>query len=486
MTDRGHGVQGPPTRVVNGISVYLPVSAVFPDEPADFDSFCSVVRSLSRTDTLFWCARINLLLSNPKAGDRIDVQRWVLARFFQHDQIDAVGAFARDHGGAERVTVFSRAQLLELFRWTCLLATDQPGDGETFSDPGVRQRFLRAALMAADIWSARTYPMGLPATGDIGNDRQAAAQAIRRALCDNATGLRHERALARGVGVYERIAEHDAAFHADFDHTAGLSLQDCLSSVCTVRVHYGNVTLANIDEQPGIFMLDTAAKDIPATAAAAIRRFVKLESHSPDALATAFLPGGTLPTPLDRFDHKPLRERPILKTIDGRAIIIDLPYFSELAVLGPIFRLAQADRGDRSRVNKLFAAFGHCFEAYVLGLLERMGARGRDLEEPDAMHCRWRCGAGRCSAAIRTGPALVRGEGSVRPRFGGAERGSRCLSGRVASQVRPGDRAAVRHSACQGRGTARADCQEHQLDGRARTGGGHPGGRETFPYLTRP
>ncbi|MDQ7814190.1 MAG: hypothetical protein RDU25_00065 [Patescibacteria group bacterium] len=360
--------------------VYVPAPAVFPELTQGFDSFCSLVRSLSRTDVLFWCARINLLLSNPNAATRIDVQRWGLAKFFGYDEIQRVERFAQERGGADKVMVFSRAQLLELFRWSCLLAEDNDDDGTTFENPEVRRRFAQAALMASGVWSDRVYANGLPASDDRGADRRTASPTIRRAVADNLHGLDLQRALARGSSIYDKhIRLHDPGFHDDFKQTTGLGLDRYPLSLCGLMVDFCNVTLENVDKQPGIF---NPSSLMPATnpgALDAVARFVELESRTPDELRAALMPGGRIPDPLKRFDDKPLREKPVLRTPDGRAIIIDPRFFSEKAVVGPLFHLAKAHGKERARVNGIFAAFGSSFEGYAKDLLAKIGSRGNAL-----------------------------------------------------------------------------------------------------------
>ena len=87
--------------------IYVPVSEIFPGVVADFQTFRQVVSRLSRTDTVSWWARLNLVLSNPKE-DRKAAQDWSIGRFFDASQSIAVNAFARKHGGAERVGVLER------------------------------------------------------------------------------------------------------------------------------------------------------------------------------------------------------------------------------------------------------------------------------------------------------------------------------------------------------------------------------------------
>jgi hypothetical protein len=178
--------------------VYVPAAEVFPDIKADFAFFCSTVRTLSRTDTLFWCSRLNLILSNPQNHDDKGKQEYGLAHFFDADEIARVNTFARKHAGA---AVLFREQLLELVRWTCLLAEDQPGDGQTFVAPEVRRRFAQAALMASDVWANRVFRDGLPITGDPVEDLRQAMPAFRRGVMTRAPDLM--RVLARGQSIYQ-------------------------------------------------------------------------------------------------------------------------------------------------------------------------------------------------------------------------------------------------------------------------------------------
>lgn len=58
--------------------VFCPVSEVFPDVTADLETLRNLLGKLSRTDTLFWCARFNLILSNPANADHRGKQQYVL------------------------------------------------------------------------------------------------------------------------------------------------------------------------------------------------------------------------------------------------------------------------------------------------------------------------------------------------------------------------------------------------------------------------
>src|SRR5437899_1068962 len=74
------------------LQVFVPHAAVFPDSPGDFAEFKRLVRLLSRTDALLWCARLNLLMGHPIHDNADDVQRASVFAFFTPDEGDRLNA----------------------------------------------------------------------------------------------------------------------------------------------------------------------------------------------------------------------------------------------------------------------------------------------------------------------------------------------------------------------------------------------------------
>jgi coenzyme F420-reducing hydrogenase gamma subunit len=68
----------------NPVSVFVPYDVIFSGCPATFERFKRVVKSLSSTDALFWCGRLNLILADPS----IDEKTTVLPRLFLHITAD--------------------------------------------------------------------------------------------------------------------------------------------------------------------------------------------------------------------------------------------------------------------------------------------------------------------------------------------------------------------------------------------------------------
>ena len=164
------------------IEVYVPVSAVFPDLRGDFQTFKSLLHGLSRTDTLFWCARLNLVISDPSDVHHIARQQFGLNQFLTTEEINRVNDFVRETGDAERVKVFFRGQLLELVRWVVLYCHDHPEDGTTFEDPEIQRKFAQAALIASDIWARRVFGDRFSLSGGVDVGRKRALGAIRKSI----------------------------------------------------------------------------------------------------------------------------------------------------------------------------------------------------------------------------------------------------------------------------------------------------------------
>ncbi len=358
------------------MGVYVPVSAVFPDVHADFETLSSIVRGLSRTDTLFWCARLNLILSNPENPNGTCKQQYAIDLFFDSEEVGRINQFASKHGGADNVHVFLRAQLLELARWTCLLAVDHVDDGVTFENRSVRHRFAQAAMIASDLWAERVYQDKVVSTGNQLEDRRRAISAFRESVSANRQAVELMQVLARGVSIYrESFQRGYRSASDDFFETTGLTLDRYMTCLSLLTIHFARIDPANAEKNSGGFRLEAILSGLSPDLAASMDRFIHLESQTADELREALWPGRNRDnrlTGIEPFDLKPLRERPLLRTTDGRVIILDTVFFSDQASVGPLFTLVKAVCRRGGAVNSIFGAFGSAFESYVNWLLRGM------------------------------------------------------------------------------------------------------------------
>lgn len=93
----GNGLWLPPrvrqesrSTTINQVGVYLPVYEVFPGVEATEGTLKSLLSTLSRTDALLWCARLNLIVSNPNYHDQFKKQLYCLQNFLSMDEMRKV------------------------------------------------------------------------------------------------------------------------------------------------------------------------------------------------------------------------------------------------------------------------------------------------------------------------------------------------------------------------------------------------------------
>jgi len=360
------------------VGIYVPVATVFPGVADDFGTLCSLLRTLSRTDTLFWCARLNLVLSNPERHDGKAAQEYAIRRFFTLAKIDGINRFVQEHKDSH-VTVFFRGQLLELMRWACILADDHAGDGNTFNDPEVRRRFAQAALIASEVWQRRVYRDRIVLAEDLHAARQRAMPVVRQSVAANRAAVELARMLARSVSIY------GDAFHAfyppaasEFLAATGLTLDQYFACVSAVTIHYANIRPDSASETPGIFDVNNVHQNLRPEMVPVVEKYLSLESQTADELRAKLCKSGSgaaVPMEADSFDYLPLRDRPILRTPAGRSIILDPVFYSEKSSVGPLFAIARKFRG-KGKGNTVFGAFGIGFESYVCALLRAMYPSG--------------------------------------------------------------------------------------------------------------
>ena len=353
----------------NQIGVYVPISEIFPIIQNDFSTFKSILLDLSRTDTMFWCARLNLVVSANASVDSIEAQQFGLNQFFTSNEIQAINDFARSHGGANRIKVFFRGQILELFRWVALFCIDHPGDGTTYEDPQIRRKFAQAALIASDVWANRIFKNKFSLDGGIDVARKRALGPNRKSVEANTATPELTQSLGRGWALFNKyLPKYYQSFDADFFSLTAISVEQYFVAFAAMVTSFMNPRNNN-----GIFNVSNLQQH--SRYGAVLSRYLELESQEPDELKQV-LWSGIRPEVSQYEDapiayYRPLRDRPILRTKDGRGIIFDPIFYSEKAALGPLFHILKSPN---CRSDDLFSAFGQAFEDYVLDILERMFA----------------------------------------------------------------------------------------------------------------
>ena len=344
------------------LGVFLPVSEAFPDTGSSFETFKSLLLDLSLNDALFWCARFNLVISNPD-DDHFTKQQFVLNQLFTTEEINRVNDFARKHGGAQAISIFFSGQLRELTRWISLYCHNLPGDGTTFENPEVRRKFAKAALIASDIWSKRVFASRFSLDGGITVARKRSLGSIRKSIEATMRVPNLPQSLGRGWALFtEYLPRYYPSFEKEFQQATQLSIEEYYICVTAIRINFMNPKIGT-----GIFDVHELVNS--PLYGNIFHKYLRLESQTENELRRSLWgKDSDIDKDPSRVDYNllPLREKPIFFVEDGRAIILDPIFYSEKASIGPLFLLPQEKRA------QAFADFGSAFEDYVCDILKRM------------------------------------------------------------------------------------------------------------------
>ena len=140
---------------LNPVETYTTVSDVFPDIKNDLNSFTELIKGLSKTDSIIWCSRLNIILGNLNLTDD-EKQRFGVGQFLSDEDISYLNQSIKRQGKKSAI-LFFRGQILELLRWIVLYCEDNYNDGITFEDPEIRRTFAKALLLSSDIWGERIF-----------------------------------------------------------------------------------------------------------------------------------------------------------------------------------------------------------------------------------------------------------------------------------------------------------------------------------------
>jgi hypothetical protein len=336
------------------VGVYLPIGEVFPGVEGSERSLVEVLSTLSRDDTLFQCARLNIIVSGPGDVEMKSRQEQAIRSVCTAEQLARINAFASRRDGPGLPIVFFTGQLRELMRWAARYCKNLPNDGTTFEDPAQRKQFFKAALIASDAWGRRVFADKLTPNDDIAAVRRRALGAFRKGVDETNLAPHLGIAIGRGLALFtEYMPRHFPDFSEIFERVTGLTLRQYLGCATTMALY----AMQHRKEGP-LFHRDTVAA---ATAHAELYpRFLDLVSQTPDQLAQSFWAN------FDTMDYRALRERPVMVTNDGRGIILDPAFFIERVSIGALFHVAKRTG------MKVFGKFGDAFEEYACDILRRM------------------------------------------------------------------------------------------------------------------
>ncbi|MHB9109670.1 MAG: hypothetical protein ACYDCO_21680 [Armatimonadota bacterium] len=321
----------------------LILNDVFPTEHYSYEYLLDTVKDLSRTDTLLWCGRLNSIISNPFNTNHANNQRIAGGLFLTEEQAKRASEVIIKREGIERNTLFFRGQLLELIRICSIVSVDSDQDGRTYEDPLVRERFVKAALMAGELWSNLTYRSSFT-EGGIEVNRRRLAASFRKAIGDNNDATHPVVAFTRGYELFsEYLPKYFLEFNDIFHRVSGLTIDEYYTAFILITYFfYSHLLKDKMDYQDktGLFSLEHLSHFFEGKEYI-LQNFLVMEAQNVDELRERFIhydiwtgEGSYYPS-----TYRAIRDRPMIYTEDGRAIVLDLPFFSSRATVNPLFSI---------------------------------------------------------------------------------------------------------------------------------------------------
>lgn len=340
------------------------VENVFPGTEGDFETFTSLLKQLSLTDTLIFCFRVNHILSEWKKSHE-DKQKEILGLFFTPEEVQRVFSGSPRISSYDQLSITTRGPMMVLIQWASMFCEDQNGDGNTFRDPAVRQIFAKAMLIADDLWQKK-----------IGMERmledvptEEARYNLLSTFRQNAAGTHQPTqhgtiSVAKGYAMFVDpgyFPERHREFAEQFQAVSGMSIEDyyiCLTYIAS------NVLDGKTDGKSAVYK-QQALDSVPADFHDTFDKFISLETQDAAAIRHA-LWGDIQQSSVSSFDDAPaftdksFRARPFFITKDGRFMLIDPVLYFDKMMDGPLFTLLQAGS---AKVEYFFQEFGYAFEA---------------------------------------------------------------------------------------------------------------------------
>ena len=321
------------------VGLFVPVNEVFPGTKGTKRELVQLLATLSRDDTLFQCARTNTIVSGFGDFENVPRQQQALDMLCNQEQIDRINDFASRHKATGAPLIFFRGQLLELMRWAAVYCSNLHGDGTTYLDAAFRTRFVKAALIASDLWAARTFRDALSGAGDVDEIRLRAMGALRKGVEEANLTPHIGIAIGRGLKLFtEYLPKRAPEFAELFLQKTGLTPRQylgCASGLLTF-------TLQRSNDGP-LFSRHKLAPSV--SAYRLFQTFIDLTSQSPEKMKAAYTAGSS------RGAFHPIRERPIMATGDGRCIVLDPTFFVESISVGALFHAVKGLGGKKFPAN---------------------------------------------------------------------------------------------------------------------------------------
>lgn len=350
----------------------MPLSVLSKDNPLDAARFKQLVRRLPTDQTIFQCAKLNLIFTYASLDYKDGFQEFAInllhnQNWLDQRDIDRIYSYLRKRNGRlEDNVFFTRTHCLELMRWLSVW-----GDGlGKLQNNDIRQKqaFARTMLQSFEIWKERTQrqlPTMIVSDNVTREQRFESLRFMREAEQWKLPNLHPAFHFCRTQKLFlNEYFGRNSELQSAVESKLQMNLDDyvaCIISVCSLVANWfakmDKRILSMFEFNPLMMCSQTPHM------AAIFKRFIQLEGQTAEQLRQNFEVSST--DLLSLTETRPFRERPILLTKDSRAAtIIDLSFLFERASTGLLFHAASAVG------TAAMEKFGDAFEKYVCDRLD--------------------------------------------------------------------------------------------------------------------
>lgn len=347
------------------------------------------IRKLNRTEIVFLCAKLNLIISDSSDGDFFENQGIVLKLLEQDSYVDKVMAARVTKVIKDRSRhvnwAFNRPQLMDMIWRTCVWANDNISMSKHKSSDDVQKALIYALLMCSDLYGERfsTYfgaEVGSPISSWFKTPAFAALPAYRIMAEYSPRTVPVLLPLGRArLLIMNRLLVKHPKYERAFSKKYGLTMSQyitCAAAVTLVGVTQPLQNKLELDSLDSVMEFDTNNTFILAPhMVSPYQAYLACKAQSVNNLSEAFTQNAS--SGVNAFlDWKPLRDRPILCTESGRAIVLDKFLLADSVSVGPLFMLSGED-------SQVLSDFGSAHEDYACEVLESYVTHIPKQNKPD-------------------------------------------------------------------------------------------------------
>lgn len=306
------------------IQVYVPVQEAFPGTEPSEEALIELLSSFSRDGLICHWAILNRIQTGYGEGDADTRDRYMVENTCTRETLGRIMEFGQRRRDNYFPHIYARGQLLEAIRWSARYGSDAPARPEDFGTEDAKDRLVKAALIAMDIWAKRTL-----GTLHDGTKIEEVLGKFRRTMEGNGHAPIFEFMVGRGAELFTRyMPQRYPDFLKDFEKATSMSLDTYLACSIGLSLYAMNYK-GNL---PSVFNRSTVGSQSKFNDE--LMRYIDLYSLTPGQMTEA------LWTNFEKNDFKALRERPIAALPNDLAVIVDPIFYIERISIGPLFLVA--------------------------------------------------------------------------------------------------------------------------------------------------